>query len=201
MADFGAIGYAASRILGGGIAIGGNIIASRRRRKAYRRAMKLYNDRMDQLRAHRDKVYYQDPGQSAETQAAVQAIRELQDDQAERAAGVQAVTGATDESVALQKQAASKQVADIMSNAAVTGAARKEQAWKGADSSMDAFTNYLANMKLQKGLSDAKYVQQQAGALADMAYKAGDISKQFSPTLSTMDSAGGLTGMMGKEYL
>lgn len=177
--DWGLAAYAGSKILGAGIKGVGNIISSRKRRKAYRRAMKLYNDRMDQLRAHRDKVYYQDPGQSAETQAAVQAIRELQDDQAERAAGVQAVTGATDESVALQKQAASKQVADIMSNAAVTGAARKEQAWQNSDASLNSMNNYLAQMKLQKGLTDAKYVQQQAGVLADTVEDLGKLGKEY----------------------
>lgn len=156
-------------IVGGASSLLGGIFGGKAQRKAYRAALQQYQDRMDQIRAHRDNVYYQDPTQTAESQAAVTQARELLGEQAKRASATKAVTGGTDEGVALQKQAAAKAAGDILSNAAVQGAAKREALYQTGDQAITQMNNYIASTKLDKGLSKAKAITEAAGSLAGVA--------------------------------
>ena len=162
----GMIGGMAGAAGAGTASIIGGILSSRAANKGYKEALGAYNDRLNEVRTHLNNVYYQDPTQTAENQAAVTQMRELLNEQADRAAATNAVAGGTDESLALQKAAATKAVADTMQQQAVQGAAKKEQAWQNADQQINQFTNYIAQTKLNKGLAKAKALTDTAQGIA-----------------------------------
>lgn len=125
----------------------------------------LYNDRMRDIKAHRDNLYYRDPTQSADNQAAVANARELLNEQTDRAAATAAITGGTPESVALSKKQASETVGKMLQQQAVQGEQQREQIWNHADAGTDAYTKYLADVKRQQ----AANITQAAGGLAGSA--------------------------------
>lgn len=122
----------------------------------------IYNQRMSDIKAHRDNVYYRDPTQTAENQAALTQAKEVMNEQTKRAAGTAAVTGGTPEAVALAKKQASETVGNILQQQAVQGAQQKEQAWQQADTQLDAYSKYLADSKAQQAAS----IAQAAGGLS-----------------------------------
>lgn len=158
----------------GGIAGGltsaiGGIFAGSALNEGFKKLQKMYEDRLTDVKAHRDKLYYQDPTQSAENQEAVTQAQQLLNQQTERAKDTGIVSGGTDESVALQKQAAAAAVGNMMQQQAVEGASKKENIWNTADSKIDAFTQYLAESKLQQAQGKAQAIQGAANGLANAA--------------------------------
>jgi hypothetical protein len=116
-------------------------------------------------------LYYQDPTQSAENQVAVTNAQKVLDNATETAKNTNIVSGGSDESVALSKQAAQEQVGKIVQEAAVQGAQTKENVWNTADSQIDQMTNYIATAKKEKALSTAQGITDAAGGLAGAASK------------------------------
>ncbi len=156
-------------IAGGVTSAAGGLIAGSALSKGFEEQQKLFNERLSQVRAHRDKLYYQDPTQSAENQAAVTQARELLGEQAKNSRAVAAVTGGTDEAVALEKAAGAKQVADMMQKQAVYGASKKEDVWNDADQQINTFTKYLADSKMAQAQGKAQAIQGAASGLASAA--------------------------------
>lgn len=149
-------------------AIGGALAGSARD-KGFAEQQKLFNQRITDAKAHRDAIYYQDPTQTAENQAAVTEAQELLAQQAQQTKNSNIVSGGTDESVALQKQQAAQTVGKMMRDQAVQGAAKKEQAYQHADTQIDAFTKYLADSKMAQANSKAQAIESAAGGLASAA--------------------------------
>lgn len=156
-------------IFGGLTSAVGGIFAGSALNEGFKKQQKAFEDRLADIKGHRDKVYYQDPTQEAENQAAVTQAQELLNQQTERAKNTSIVSGGTDESVALQKQAAAAAVGNMMQQQAVQSAAKKEGVWNNADSQIDAFTKYLADSKLQQAQGKAQNIQSAAGGLANAA--------------------------------
>lgn len=156
-------------LIGGGISAIGGIAAGAAANKGFNQAIEMYQNRMNQVTAHRDKLYYQDPTQSAENQAAVTQARELLNAQTQRAAANNIVTGGSDESLAMQKASAAKTVGDMMQQQAVQGAAKKEQIWDNADRQLESLNNQIAQMKLQKAQNKAQAISSAASGLASAA--------------------------------
>lgn len=154
-------------VFGGAASIAGGIMGGKAARKGYNQAIKMYEDRMKDIKAHRDAVYYQDPTQSAENQAAVTQAREVLAENTKQAAAKAAITGGTDESVARAKQAAAATVGDMMHTQAVQGAAKKEGVWASADDQLNTMTKYLADVKMQKGLNKAQNITAAANGLSE----------------------------------
>ena len=124
---------------------------------------------MQQVKDHRDNLYYQDPTQTAENQVAVTNAQKVLDNATQKAKNTNIVSGGSDESVALSKQAANEQVGNMMQQAAVQGAQQKENVWNTADSQIDQMTNYIATAKKEKGLAQAQAIQGAASGLASAA--------------------------------
>lgn len=158
-------------ILGGVASAAGGLMAAKARNKGYNQYIQMYQDRLQQVKDHRDNLYYQDPTQSAENQVAVTNAQKVLDNATATAKNTNIVSGGSDESVALSKQAAQEQVGKIMQEAAVQGAQTKENLWNGADSQIDAMTNYIATAKKEKALSTAQGITDAAGGLASAASK------------------------------
>lgn len=156
-------------IIGGAASGIGGIFASGAANKGFNEAIEMYQNRIKDVKDHRDKVYYQDPTQSAAAQAAQTQAKEVLDKQTEQANGTNVVAGGSDESVALQKQAAAKAVTDMIGQQAAQGEAQKEQAWANADSQIDQMTQYIASAKMQKAQNNAQAISGAAGGLANMA--------------------------------
>lgn len=124
---------------------------------------------MQQVKDHRDNLYYQDPTQTAENQVAVTNAQKVLDNATQKAKNTNIVSGGSDEAVALSKQAANEQVGNMMQQAAVQGAQQKENVWNTADSQIDQMTNYIATAKKEKGLAQAQAIQGAASGLASAA--------------------------------
>lgn len=161
----------AGGLLGGAITAVGGSLAARARNQGYNDFIKMYQNRMQQVKDHRDNLYYQDPTQSAENQVAVTNAQKVLDNATETAKNTNIVSGGSDEAVALSKQAAQEQVGNIMQQAAVQGAQTKENVWHTADSQIDTMTNYIAAAKKEKALSTAQGITDATGALAGAASK------------------------------
>lgn len=161
----------AGRLLGGAITAVGGSLAARARNQGYNEFIKMYQNRMQQVKDHRDNLYYQDPTQSAENQVAVTNAQKVLDNATATAKNTNIVSGGSDEAVALSKQAAQEQVGNIMQQAAVQGAQTKENVWNTADSQIDTMTNYIAAAKKEKALSTAQGITDATGALAGAASK------------------------------
>ena len=156
-------------IAGGLTSAVGGALAAKARNKGYNDYINMFQDRMQQVKDHRDNLYYQDPTQSAENQVAVTNAQKVLDNATETAKNTNIVSGGSDESVALSKQAAQEQVGNIMQQAALQGAQTKENVWNTADSQIDQMTNYIATAKKEKALGTAKNIANAAGGLAGAA--------------------------------
>lgn len=148
-------------IIGGAASAAGALFSAR----GARDADAMYADRMRQIKEHRDNLYYRDPTQSAGNQAALSEARELMTEEGKRAAGAAAVTGGTDESVALAKKQGSQVVGNMLQQQAVQGEQQRENAWNNADAQMNDFTKYRAAAKQ----AQAQQIAQAAGGLAGAA--------------------------------
>lgn len=158
-------------ILGGVTSAAGGLMAAKARNKGYDQYIQMYQDRLQQVKDHRDNLYYQDPTQTAENQVAVTNAQKVLDNATQKARNTNIVSGGTDEAVALSKQAAQEQVGKMMQEAAVQGAQTKENLWNTADSQIDQMTNYIATAKKEKALSTAQGITDAAGSLAGAASK------------------------------
>lgn len=156
-------------IAGGLTSAVGGALAAKARNKGYNDYINMFQDRMQQVKDHRDNLYYQDPTQSAENQVAVTNAQKVLDNATATAKNTNIVSGGSDEAVALSKQAAQEQVGNIMQKAAVQGAQTKENVWNTADSQIDQMTNYIATAKKEKALSTAQGITDATGALAGAA--------------------------------
>lgn len=158
-------------IAGGLTSAVGGALAAKARNKGYNDYINMFQDRMQQVKDHRDNLYYQDPTQSAENQVAVTNAQKVLDNATATAMNTNIVSGGSDEAVALSKQAAQEQVGKIMQEAAVQGAQTKENVWNTADEQIDQMTNYIATAKKEKALSTAQGITDAAGGLAGAASK------------------------------
>lgn len=153
-------------ILGTTVGAVGGLVAANKANKGYRQQQDIYNQRLADIKAHRDNLYYRDPTQTAENQAAVTQAKELLADNAKQAAATSVIAGGTAESEALAKRQGAEAVANMMQQQAVQGAAQKEAVWNAADQQIDAFSQYLANSKLQQAQQNAKAIAAGTGGAA-----------------------------------
>lgn len=158
-------------LLGGAATAAGGLLAAKARNKGYDQYIQTYQDRLQQVKDHRDNLYYQDPTQTAENQVAVTNAQQVLDNATQKAKNTNIVSGGSDEAVALSKRAAQEQVGNIMQQAAVQGAQTKENVWNTGDSQIDQMTNYIATAKKEKALSTAQGITDAAGGLAGAASK------------------------------
>lgn len=127
--------------------------------KAMKAAQRMYEDRIKDVKAHRDAKYYQDPSESAGNQAALTNAANLMNDQTQAAKASNIISGGSDESVALAKQAAASTVGNMMQQQAGNAEAQKENIWNNADAQIQKNTEAVANMKVEQGKAIAEAAQ------------------------------------------
>lgn len=165
----------------------GNGIATWQANKGWRSAIGTAEDRLEDARrrkldaaAHRDKVYYQDPTQTAENQAAVTQAQQVLDEQNARANAAKKITGATDESIALQKGANSATVGNMIQQQAIEGANKKDRYWNewqaqdnAIENERDLWSRYKADTEKAKYLSRAQSIQNTANMIGSSLVQFG----------------------------
>ena len=160
--------------------LAGGWLAGKSANKGYNEYIDLMNQRLSEIKAHRDNKYYQDPTKTAESMAAVTQAQEILNQQNEADRNRQIISGGTDESRALAKQAGAATVGNMMQQQAVAGAADKERIWNNADSQIDAFTKYKADALKAKYLTKAQNTSNMANNLAasqvEVGRAVGDMS-------------------------
>ncbi len=154
-----------SGIIGGVTSGIGGLIAGNSLSSAYAEQQRAFQQRIDAIKAHRDKVYYQDPSQSAEIQAAVAQSRNLLGNNAKRTAGVNAVIGGTDAAVAMEKKQGAEAVGDMMGKAAMAHEQNKEQVYQQSNQEIDQFEKYKADSKMAQAQQKASAITQAVSGL------------------------------------
>ena len=122
---------------------------------AYNRSISDLEAARDKELAYWDRMANADPLQSSENQAALRQARELLMANNRRAAASAAVTGATDESVALQKAAANESLEDITADIASTATQQKNNAMANYLSANRSYVDAINNVRIKKSESEA----------------------------------------------
>ena len=101
--------------------------------------------------AYWDRVAYGNPLQNSENQAALRQARELLKANNQRVAATAAVTGATDESVARQKAAATETLGDITADIAANSTQYKNNAMQNYLAANKSYTDAINDARLKRG--------------------------------------------------
>lgn len=117
-----------SSIIGGATALGGAIWGSAKSAKYNRKARRLIQNQRDENRRWNDIKQAEDYTQRADVQAAIKRQRELLDEQYQRSKAANTVAGGTDESLAMQKEAANSSLAQTATDIASQANAYKDSA-------------------------------------------------------------------------
>lgn len=105
--------------------------------------------------AYWERLAYSDPLHNNENQAALRQARELLKSNTQRTASAQAVTGATDESVALQKAAATEALEDITADIAAGSTQYKNNAMQNYLLANKQYTDAINDARLKRGEDQA----------------------------------------------
>lgn len=163
--------------IGAATQIAGSILGGRAAAKAAKQANKLVNQQMEDNQAWYDKRYNENFLQRSDAQQALNYAREQADKLYKRAEGSAVVSGATDESLALQKEAGNELLADTTSNIAAQADAYKQQVEGQYLSTKSALNQQKLDILQQKA-------QGIANAVGGVSSAVGGI-------------AGGLTSILG----
>lgn len=102
-----------------------------------------------------NRIAYSDPLQNSENQAALRQARELLKANTQRTMASAAVTGATDESVALQKAAANEALEDITADIAEGSTQLKNNAMQNYLAANKRYTDAINDARLKRGEDNA----------------------------------------------
>lgn len=126
---------------------------------AYKKSIGDLEEARDKELAYWNKLAYSDPLQNSENQAALRQARELLTANNQRAAAAAAVTGATDESVALQKSAANESLEDITADIAAGSTQFKTNAMQNYLNANKNYTDAINSARIKKAESEAQAMQ------------------------------------------
>lgn len=113
-------------VLGAGLGAAGSIFGGISASKAMKRVKKSLNEQRKKNQDWYDRRYNEDATQRADAQAILTRTEESIKNRNKQAAGVQAVMGGTEESVAAAKAANNEALASATTNIAVNADARKD---------------------------------------------------------------------------
>ena len=145
--------------IGGATALAGAIGGAIRSAQYGNKARRLIQDQRNENRRWYDRRRSEDYTMRSDAQALLKRQRELLDEQYKRARATNAVAGGTDESLALQKEAANRSVSDTMTNIAANASTHKD-AVESQYRAQDALLNQQQAAELKQQSANAA----QAGA-------------------------------------
>ena len=156
-------------IVGAGLSAVGSIFGGISASKAMKKVKKNLESQKQENQDWYDRRYNEDATQRADAQRILTKTEESIKNRNRQAAGVQAVMGGTEESVAAAKAANNEALAEATSRIAVNADARKDQIeaqYQAKDAKLD---DSLNNMEMKKAEAISSAVQGVAQAGADMA--------------------------------
>lgn len=115
------------------------------------------------------RLAYGDPLQNSENQAALRQARELLKANNQRVAASAAVTGATDESVALQKAASNEALEDITADIAAGSTQYKTNAMQNYLNANKQYVDAINDARLKRGEDKANATNSLIGGLTNAA--------------------------------
>lgn len=146
-------------IIGGAMKVGGAVAGGIMGAKSARKQARMIADEKSKNQAWFDRRYNEDSTQRAEAQAAITKMREAMKERTTAAAGTAAVMGGTEESMAVEKEAQNKAMAETMSNIAINGEARKD----AIEAQYQARDSQLFGMQLENEQQRANEIRGAAG--------------------------------------
>lgn len=126
---------------------------------AYKKSIRDLEGARDKELAYWEKLAYSDPLHNSENQAALRQARELLKANTNRALASAAVTGATDESIALQKAAANESLEDITADIAAGSTQFKNNAMQNYLTANRNYVDAINNVRIKKSESEAAAMQ------------------------------------------
>lgn len=168
-------------VIGAAASIAGSLIGGNSAAKAEQRRRRAIQKQMDENKAWYDKNYNEDFTQRADAQAILQRTEENIRERNKAARARQAVLGGTEESVAADKEANNKALADATQSIAVAAQQRKDQ--------IEATYQQNKN-NLQAQLNDAQAAQAQntATATSGILSAAGSVANALDSTAKDKQS-------------
>ena len=127
-------------IIGAAAQVGSSIYGAIKSSQANKKAMDLIRSQRDENKKWYDQKMAEDYMQRSEVQNVLRKQRELLQEQYQRARATNIVAGGTDESLALQQQAANATMGDTMANIAANASAYKdsiEQQYRTQDAALN----------------------------------------------------------------
>lgn len=156
-------------IIGGAMKIGGAVAGGIMGANSARKQARMIADEKSKNQAWFDRRYNEDSTQRADAQAALTNMREMMKERSAASAGASAVMGGTEESIAAEKEAQNKALAETTSGIVVNGEARKD-AIEAQYQSRDAQLGQMQlDVEKQKAASIAGAISGVSGAGAGIA--------------------------------
>ena len=137
-------------IIGGAVGAAGSILGGISKNKAIKKQMKMLAQQKRDNQDWYDRRYNEDATQRADAQRMITLTEESIKKRNKAAAGTAAVMGGTDESVAAEKEANSKALADTTSQIVAAGDARKDQIENQYLSRKENLDNAMRELESQK---------------------------------------------------
>jgi hypothetical protein len=153
-------------LIGAGLGIAGSIIGGIKASQAMKKARQGVESQRQKNQDWYDRRYNEDATQRASAQAILTRTEEAIKNRNRAAAGRAAVTGASEESVAAEKQANADAIAQATSKIAEDGDARKDKIEQTYLTKDDAAQEQLNNIEAGKASSIATATQGVASAAA-----------------------------------
>lgn len=165
-------------VIGAALSIGSSLFGGSEAAKAERRRRENIQKQMDENQAWYNKNYNEDFTQRADAQAVLQRTEENIKKRNQQARARQAVLGGTEESVAAEKEANNKALADATSSIAEAAQQRKDD--------IDAqYRQTKANLQAQLNDSQAAQAQNTAYATSGALMAASSIANALDSTEKT----------------
>ncbi|MBD5201806.1 MAG: hypothetical protein HDS81_00610 [Bacteroidales bacterium] len=155
--------------IGGALGIGGSIFGGISASKAIKKVKQNIENRVRQNQNWYDRRYNEDATQRADAQRILTMTSDNIRQRNRAAAGAQAVTGGTEESVAATKAANNQALADAASQIAAYGDRRKDQIESQYHQNNSELNDKLNNLEQAKASEVSKAVEGVATAGSNMA--------------------------------
>lgn len=176
-----------SSIVGGVTALGGAIWGSAKSSKLNNKARRLIQQQRDDNEAWYNVKQAEDYTQRADVQAAIKRQRELLDEQYSRSRAANTVAGGTDESLALQKEAANRSLSQTATDIASQANAAKDAAEQQYRAQDAALNQQQAQSYQQQAQQTAQAASQVVNAGLNMVGN-GIVSKALGKQGGSADS-------------
>lgn len=149
------------QILGAAAQIGSSIYGAIKSSQANKRAQQMIQNQRSENRKWYEQKMSEDYMQRSDVQNVLRKQRELLNEQYQRARATNIVAGGTDESLALQQQAANDSMGDTMANIAANAASYKE----GVENQYRAQDAALNQQQIGIEQANAQAIAQAAGQM------------------------------------